>query len=441
MSYTAAATWSTFAKLSYASRRPPVTATFAVDRLEQAARKKLEHSSDAYMYIFGSAGTGSTAESNRAAFKRWKIIPRLLRDVSKRNIEVTLFGNTYPSPLLLAPIGAQGIVHAEGERATAAAAGGLGIPFIMSTGSTRSIEAIAKANGPGPRWLQLYWGKNDGTVMSLLSRAKAAGFTALVVTVDTPTIGWRPCDLDTAYLPFAHGVGAQVGLTDPFFMAAAGLEPFPEDEHPDFPYIAARQDELIRNGDKKATLQSEVGQKMVGELLDPTKVWGDLSRLKEQWGGPLILKGILSPKDAELAIENGVDGIIVSNHGGRQIDGSISSLDALHRIMGSCAVKEAQARGTFTILLDSGIRTGSDIFKALALGAQGVCYGRPYMYALALAGREGVDSQLRAVLADFEITLGLAGVRSIEELRINAHDLLVRDWHIVHSSEQGEHPN
>ncbi|KAH9934291.1 oxidoreductase [Fomitopsis serialis] len=427
MPSTPAATWSTFAKVSYASRRPPVTGTFAVERLEVAARKKLEQSPDAYMYIFGSAGTGSTTESNREAFKRWKIMPRLLRDVSRRNIEVSLFGNTYPSPLLLAPIGAQGIVHPDGELATAAAAGALGIPYIMSTGSTRSIEAIAKANGTGPRWLQLYWGKNDDTVMSLLSRAKASGFTTLVVTVDTPAVGWRPFDLDTAYFPFAHGVGTQVGLTDPFFMAAAGLESFPEGEHPDFPYIAARQDELIRNGDKKATLRSEVGQRFVSEMLDPTKVWSDLARLKAQWDGPLILKGILSPKDAELAVEHGVDGIIVSNHGGRQIDGSVSSLDALHRIMGSSAVKEAQARGTFTVLLDSGIRTGSDVFKALALGAQGVCYGRPYMYALALAGREGVDSQLRAILADFEITLGLAGIRSIEELRMNAHDLLVRD--------------
>ncbi|TFY67213.1 hypothetical protein EVJ58_g1762 [Rhodofomes roseus] len=379
------------------------------------------------MYIFGSAGTGSTAEANRAAFRKWTIIPRVLRDISQRNIETTLFGHTYPSPLLLAPIGAQGIVHPEGELATAAAAGALGVPYIMSSASTRSIEAIAKANGGGPRWLQLYWAKNDELVLSLLSRAKASGFTALVVTVDTPFIGWRPFDLDTAYLPFAHGVGAQVGLTDPVFMASAGLEPFPEDEHPDYPYVAAHQDELIKNNDTKATVQTRAGQRFVGEMLDPTKVWDDLARLKEHWDGPLILKGILSTMDAELALKHGVDGIIISNHGGRQIDGSISSLDALHSIMKSRNIKEAQARGDFTVLMDSGIRTGSDMLKALALGAQGVCYGRPYMYALALAGRAGVDSQIRAMLADFEITLGLAGISTIDQLRLYADDLVHRD--------------
>ncbi|EED79148.1 predicted protein [Postia placenta Mad-698-R] len=149
--------WSTFAKTSYTSRRAPVLGTFGVDKLEQIAREKLKESPDAFLYVFGSAGTGSTKEENRKEFERWKIVPRVLRNVAGRNSETTLFGVKYPSPLLFAPVGAQGIVHADAEEASAAAAGKLGVPFIMSSASTRSIEAVAKANGSGPRWFQLYW--------------------------------------------------------------------------------------------------------------------------------------------------------------------------------------------------------------------------------------------------------------------------------------------
>ncbi|KAF9812184.1 hypothetical protein IEO21_06326 [Rhodonia placenta] len=418
--------WSTFAKTSYTSRRAPVLGTFGVDKLEQIAREKLKESPDAFLYVFGSAGTGSTKEENRKEFERWKIVPRVLRNVAGRNSETTLFGVKYPSPLLFAPVGAQGIVHADAEEASSAAAGKLGVPFIMSSASTRSIEAVAKANGSGPRWFQLYWGKTNDVMHSLITRAKTNGFSAIVFTVDSMMIGWRPFDLDTGYLPFGHGVGAQVGLTDPVFMRKVGLDVFPPDAKPEFPYVAARQDELIAQGDKAATDSQKAGQAFVGEMLDPAKVWEDLAYLRKHWEGPLIIKGVLCAEDAELAIKHGADGIVVSTHGGRQIDGSISSLFGLHQIMQSPIVRTAQAEGRFTILLDSGVRTGSDIFKALALGAQGVLYGRPVMYALAIAGQEGVEAQVRTVLADFEITLGLAGYASVDELRKNGEKALVR---------------
>ncbi|PCH39047.1 oxidoreductase [Wolfiporia cocos MD-104 SS10] len=418
--------WGSFAKTLYKSRQPPIVAV-SVDKLEQAAREKLKDSPDAFLYVFGSAGTGATYAENRAEFQRWKIIPRVLRDVSQCNLETTLFGVKYPSPLICSPIGAQTIVHADGECGSAAGAGALGIPYVMSTASSRSIEAVAKANGSSPRWYMLYWGKEKDVTLSILSRIKKSGFSALVVTVDAMILGWRPFDLDTAYFPLTHGLGTAVGLTDPVFMAKFGLEPFPEDERLDFPYDAAKQDALIQAGDKRAIDRSRLGQEFYRQVTDTGKTWEDLAWLKQHWDGPLILKGILSPKDAELAIDYGADGIVVSTHGGRQVDGEISSLKALHRIMQSPKVRAAQASGKFTVILDSGIRTGSDILKAIALGAQAVMYGRPIMYALTLAGPAGVESQIRSILADFATTLSLSGFSNVEELRLNGAEVVERD--------------
>lgn len=241
-------------------------------------------------------------------------------------------------------------------------------------------------------------------------------------------LGWRPHDIQTAYLPFFHGVGAQVGLTDPVFMSKFGLEPYPENDHPDYPYDPALQDELIAKGDKNAAERAHLGESWIGETTSGRfRTWEDLSFIKQNWDGPLILKGIMRPQDAELAIDHGVDGIVVSNHGGRQVDGSISSLYALSQIMKSPKVRAAQASGKLTILFDSGIRTGSDIMKAIAIGAQGVLYGRPFMYALALGGESGVDSQIRSILADLEVTLGLSGYSSLEEIHGKADEILVRD--------------
>ncbi|KAF9810311.1 hypothetical protein IEO21_06999 [Rhodonia placenta] len=422
------ARWSAWMKESYANRAPPVLGTVNIQELEDRAREKLKNREDAFMYVCGSAGTNSTTANNRNEFQRWKIIPRMLYDATNRSVETTIFGVKYSSPLFVAPVGVQGIVHPDGELATAGAAGALGVPYIMSTASTRSIEAVGKANGSGPRWYQLYWPTSNDITISILNRAKKSGFTALVITLDTMLLGWRPHDIPTSYLPFFHGVGAQVGLTDPAYMAKFGLEPYPEDDHPPHPYDPVRLEELIQRGDKDAAQRAMLGKNWIGETTSGTfRKWEELAFLKQHWDGPLVLKGIMRPQDAELAIDYGVDGIVVSNHGGRQVDGCISSLYALSQIMKSPKVRAAQASGKLTILFDSGIRTGSDIIKAVALGAQGVLYGRPFMYALALKGREGVEDQLRAILADLEVSLGLAGYSSLDEIFGKADEILVRD--------------
>ncbi|KAI0931010.1 hypothetical protein AcW1_007122 [Taiwanofungus camphoratus] len=423
----APAGWSAYMKACYTQRKRPVLGSVDTDKLEQAALEKLKDRKDAFLYVFGSAGTNSTHETNRKEYAKWKIIPRMLRDVTYRNIETTIFGVRYRAPLFLAPIGVQGIVHPDAELASAAAAGQVGVPYIMSTASSRSIEAVAKANGSGPRWYQLYWPRSNDLTLSIISRVKKNGFSALVITLDTVTLGWRPHDLDTAYLPFYHGIGAHVGFTDPVFMGKFGLQPISKDDAPDFPYDPARQEELIQNGDEQARQRAFLGMKWIDETTSGVfKSWQDLKFVRENWDGPLLLKGIMSPEDAELAIDNGADGIIVSNHGGRQIDGAIPSLHALCQIMRSAKVKQAQANGKFTILFDSGIRTGSDIFKAIALGAQGILYGRPYMYALTLAGQAGVEEILRSILADFEITLGLSGYASLAEIYGKADTVLTK---------------
>ncbi|KAL1937793.1 hypothetical protein VTO73DRAFT_12812 [Trametes versicolor] len=410
--------WSGYMRELFASRRPPPLGSVDPDKIEAAAREKLKDSPGSFAFVFGNAGSGETFRNNRSAFNKWQIVPRMLRDVTHRKIETTLFGVTHPSPLIVAPIGCQGILHADGELATARAAGGLGIPMILSGAATKSIEAVAKANGSGHRWYQLYWPLNDDITLSILSRAKQHNFSALVVTVDTMAIGWRPYDVDAAFIPFAHSVGIQVALSDPAFMKAQGLEVDPNDDIVEFPYDPAKFDELYVNGDEKTRrgvkLAAAWGQQAVNGVF---RTWTHVEFLRQNWEGPLIIKGIVSVEDAELAIDNGIDGIIVSNHGGRQVDGAISTLLALERIMASPKVKEAQANGKLTILFDSGIRSGADIFRAIALGAQGVLLGRTYAYALAVAGQTGVEAHIKSILADFELTLGLSGYRSIAEIQ------------------------
>jgi lactate 2-monooxygenase len=295
----------------------------------------------------------------------------------------------HPSPLFIAPIGVQGMVHPDGELATARAARALGVPFIMSTASTRSIEKVAEANGDGHRWYQLYWSvalapctfryrltttsprpKSNEIALSIMSRAKQSGFTGLVITLDTMILGWRPHDLDKSFIPFLHGVGIQVGTSDPVFMARQGLEPVHEE--PKFPYDQDALDAAAAAGDAVAERGLRLGKAWLGEANSGQfRSWEEVKLIRDNWDGPLVLKGIQSVQDAERAVEIGCDGIVVSNHGGRQIDGAIPSLHALDRICRSEKIKAAKEKG-FTVLFDSGIRTGSDIIKALALGAQAI---------------------------------------------------------------------
>ncbi|HEX6425364.1 MAG TPA: alpha-hydroxy-acid oxidizing protein [Acidimicrobiales bacterium] len=356
---------------------PPLTTDLA--RLEDAAREVLEPR--AFGYVAGNAGSGSTARANRAAFERRRIVPRMLRDVGERDLSTTVLGTAMAAPVLLAPIGVQTIVHPEGELASARAAAAAGLVFVHSTAASHSIEQVAEASGGGPRWYQLYWPRDRDVAASLVARAEAAGYTALVVTLDTFTLGWRPTDLDTAYLPFLQGVGIANYLTDPAFLA-----PLPGD--------APLGDKVFR---------------WAGIFGDPTLTWDDLAWLRERTSLPVVLKGVLHPDDARAAVDAGVDGLVVSNHGGRQVDGAIAALDALAGVVGAVG-------GALPVLFDSGVRTGADVVKALALGAAAVLYGRPYVLGLGLGGQAGVEHVLRCLLGETEVTMALSGRRTVAEL-------------------------
>lgn len=362
-----------------ADEMPAVPANVA--ELERLAREKM--STKAYAYIAGGAGTESTAAANRAALERWRIVPRMLRGVAKRSTSVELFGCTYPSPLLIAPIGVQEMVHAEADLASAKAAASCGVPYIFSNQASVPMEDCAKAMGDAPRWFQLYWGKEDGLVASFAKRAEACGCQAIVVTLDTTLLGWRVRDLDLAYLPFLEGKGIAQYTSDPYFCSKLAKPP--------------KQDILAAS------------QLFIQIYSEPGLTWDRLAFLRKHTKLPIVLKGINHPEDARLAVEHGLDGIIVSNHGGRQVDGAIGAFDALPKCV------EA-VHGQIPVVFDSGIRGGADIFKALAMGAKAVLLGRPYVYGLALAGREGVAQVIKNFLADFDLTMALAGCRSIGEI-------------------------
>jgi lactate 2-monooxygenase len=349
--------------------------------LEDAARGAM--TPRAFDYVAGAAGSGDTAAENLEAFRRWRIVPRMLADVSTPKFASRLLGTDLPVPFLLAPVGVLGIAHPDGEAAVARAAAAAGVPMILSTAASTAMEDVAAASGDGQRWFQLYWPKDRALAASLLGRAQAAGFSVLVVTLDTRALAWRPRDLDNGYLPFLHGIGIQNYLTDPAFQAGLAR---PVAEDPGAAVLRYTQ--------------------VFGDL---SLTWDDLPFLRQHWAGPIVLKGILSVPDAVRAADAGIEGIVVSNHGGRQVDGAIGALDALPAV--------AQAVGSrLAVLFDSGIRGGADMIKALALGAQAVLIGRPYVYGLGLGGEAGVRHVLRALRNDFELTTRLAGLAKLSEL-------------------------
>ncbi|EHR60486.1 alpha-hydroxy-acid oxidizing protein [Saccharomonospora cyanea] len=367
----------------YLSGYGGTTPAFTTDltRLEAVAERVLEPGP--FAYVAGGAGSGATSRANREAFDRWALVPRMLTDATERELATTVLGETLPAPVVLAPVGVQSIVHPEAERATAKAAAGLGLPMVMSTASSTSIEDVASASGPGPRWFQLYWPNDPDVCGSILARVRAAGFSVLVVTLDTWSLGWRPCDLDNGYLPFLKGEGTAVPFTDPVFRSR--LESAPDE---DLAMAVLRWISMITGTDRD---------------------WDALPFLREHWDGPIVLKGIQHVDDARRAAAAGVDGIVVSNHGGRQVDGAVASLDMLPEI--ATAVGDR-----LDVLFDSGVRTGADVVKALALGAKAVLVGRPYVYGLALGGEDGVRHVLRSLLADLDLTLALSGHRGVREL-------------------------
>ncbi|WP_424184703.1 lactate 2-monooxygenase [Actinokineospora sp. G85] len=352
---------------------PPFTTD--ATRLDAAAERVMEPGP--FGYVAGGAGSGDTVRANREAFARWRLVPRMLTGATERDLSTTVLGTPLPAPVLLAPVGVQSILHPDGELATARAAAALGVPVVQSTAASFPLEQVAEH--AGPRWFQLYWPNDPDVCVSLLDRAARAGYTALVVTLDTWTLGWRPRDLDLAYLPFLRATGVANAFADPAFRA--GLAASPEDDS------------------EAAVLR------WVGMFTGSDKTWDNLPFLREHWDGPILLKGVQHLDDARRAADAGMDGVVVSNHGGRQVDGAVAALEVLPEIA-------AAVGDRVQVLFDSGVRTGADVVKALALGARAVLLGRPYAYGLALAGERGVRHVVRSLLADLDLTLGLSGHRS-----------------------------
>jgi lactate 2-monooxygenase len=384
--------------------------------LEEAAARHM--SADAFAYIAGGAGLERTISDNRSAFDAWQIVPRMLRNVAERDTSLELFGRKLPAPLLLSPVGVLDMAHPEADLAVGKAAARLGLPFIFSSQASVAMEDCAEAMGQGPRWFQLYWSKSDELVKSFVRRAEACGCEALVVTLDTTLLGWRPRDLSQAHLPFLYGRGIAQYVSDPVFQQLLE-EPEPADA-PSPPRRITPQTlsmlfQLMRRypGGFFDNLRSGRPLKAVRKFINiysrPSLSWEDLPFLREITELPILLKGILHPDDARKALDMGVDGLIVSNHGGRQVDGAISSLQALPEVV------EA-VQGKVPVLLDSGVRGGADMLKALSLGATAVCIGRPYVYALSIAGEQGVEELLRNYLSDFDLSLGLTGCKNLGEL-------------------------
>ncbi|MBZ5733308.1 alpha-hydroxy-acid oxidizing protein [Nocardioides sp. TRM66260-LWL] len=355
--------------------------TTDLTRLETAAAEVLDAA--ALGYIVPSAGGGDTARANVEAFARWRLVPRMLRDHAQRDLATTVLGTPMSAPVLLGPVGVQTLAHPDGELASARAAAALGLPFVQSTQASHDLEQVAEASGDGARWYQLYWPNDDELCESLLARAAAAGYTVLVVTLDTTLLGWRPRDLDRGYLPFLAGVGIANYTSDPVFQ---------------------RRLEKPAADDPGAA-----GLAFASVFPNPGLSWERLAWLRERWAGPIVLKGLQHVDDALLARDHGVEGVVVSNHGGRQVDGALASLDALPAI--------AEAVGDdLAVLFDSGVRSGPDVAKALALGADAVLLGRPYLYGLALAGQAGVEHVLRCLLAELDLTLAGCGWSGLDDL-------------------------
>ncbi|KAG8851852.1 hypothetical protein FRB96_009036 [Tulasnella sp. 330] len=346
-------------------------------------------------YVHGSAGSRETDDNNIAAFRKWALVPNRLVPTRQPDLKTKILGFDIPYPIALAPVGVLKIFHDEAESGVAAAATEVNVPYTMSTAAATSIEDVAKASGNGLRFYQLYWPPNEHNdiTASILKRAADSGFQALFVTLDTYILGWRPEDENHGFNPFLKPdcIGVDVGFTDPVY----------------------------REHFKKETgneVEDDMGTAAVtwAHLVFPgySHSWEDIAFLKEHWKGPIVLKGIQTVRDAKKAVEVGVQGIVVSNHGGRQVDGCVASLDMLPEI--------AEAVGDkIDIIYDSGIRSGADIAKALALGAKACLIGRPYVYGLAFGGKDGVAHVLKALLGELDLTLQLAGIASVQKEHLN----------------------
>jgi lactate 2-monooxygenase len=353
----------------------------SLEELDRQAEAVLEKT--AYDYVAGGAGSEETVRANREAFRRWRIVPRFLRDVARRDLGVEVLGLRLPAPVMIAPVGVLSILHKDADLAVARAAKAHGVPMILSTASSKTMEDIAAELDDSPRWFQLYWPSDPELAASFVARAERSGYQAIVVTVDTAMLGWRERDLRNAYLPFVLGEGLANYFSDPVFQQRVGGDP--------------------RSNPARAI------EYFLSIFSDASHTWDDFGRLCKSTRLPVLLKGLLDPDDARKAVEHGAAGVIVSNHGGRQLDGAIASLDALPRVVEAIGDRSA-------VLFDSGIRRGADVFKALALGARCVLLGRPFCYGLAIGGEKGVYEVLSNLIADIDLTLALAGCTSFAEV-------------------------
>jgi 4-hydroxymandelate oxidase len=334
--------------------------------LEKLARRHLNPA--LFDFVSGGAGDELTMAANLAAFRRWRLRPRVLSKMTAVSLTTKLFGSSLEIPVFVAPMGRQWALHSEGEAGTAAGAAAAGAGFVLSSDSPRTLASVAAAGGPA-LWYQLYFRSDRPTTSSLIAAAEAAGYRAICVTVDTPVLGLRRRDVRHS---FSTGRGAPLGDQPAPKVAPA---------HEFHPGVSA---------------------------FAPT-TWDDIDWLRAQTRLPIVMKGILDPADAVLAIEHGLDGVIVSNHGGRQLDHAVASLDALPGVVEAVA-------GRIPVLFDSGVRRGTDIAIALCLGARAVGLGRPALWALAVDGRTGVERLLRALAADLARTLVLLGAESVGQL-------------------------
>jgi lactate 2-monooxygenase len=364
--------------------RSPHPMTFA--ELEARASKVL--SPELLAYVAGGAGNEYTQDVNVSAFEKYGLMPRMLCGVAERDLSIQLFGMTLPSPVMLAPVGVIGLCAQDGhgDQATARASARTGVPMIASTLSVDPMEDVAPLLGDTPGFFQLYTPADRELAASLVARAEAAGFRAIIVTLDTQILGWRPRDLALASFPQLKGLCLANYFSDPLFRAK--LEKSPEEDV------------------RAAALMWALG------FSDPGLSWEDLAWLRSLTKLPLLLKGICDPDDVHRAIDGGVDGIYCSNHGGRQANGGVAAIDVLPGVV--------EAAGDVPVIFDSGVRSGEHIVKALALGASAVGIGRPYAYALAVGGEDGIVHLLRSLLAEADLLMAVDGYPMISDLTPDA---------------------
>ncbi len=335
-------------------------------------------------YVQGGCGDETTQRRNVAAFGGWGMVPRMLVDTTVRDLSVELFGLTLPSPLFMAPIGVTGLATQDGhgDLAAARASAAMGVPLTASTLANDPLEEVAAACGETPAFFQLYTPRNDELAASLVGRAEAAGYKAIVVTLDTWVTGWRPRDLNAGNFPQLRGAVLENYFADPVFRRLLGKPP-----RDDLPAAVALWASLF------------------GKVL----TWEHLAWLRSLTRLPLVLKGICHPDDAARAVDHGMDAIYCSNHGGRQANGGIAAIDLLPAVVA--------AAGTTPVLFDSGVRSGSDVVKALALGATAVGVGRPYVYGLALDGADGAAHVLKCLLAEADLLMAVNGYPTLAAVR------------------------